>query len=104
MLIEHQLDDSNFIIEPTPKNTAPAIALAVAHISNLDTSPIMMIHPSDHYIEDENKYKKLIEEIMPNISKGLFTIAIPPQNPVTGYGYIKTAQSDSRILKVESLF
>lgn len=81
----------NFIIEPSGKSTAPAIALAAAHIIKKDPSAIMGLFPADHLIKNENKFilsvKKAIKVASENNS--LVTFGIKPTFPATGYGYIQ---------------
>ena len=51
----------NYIIEPSGKNTAPAIALAAAHILKRDKNAIMGIYPADHIITGSKKFEEVIK-------------------------------------------
>lgn len=81
----------NFIIEPSGKNTAPAIALAAAHIVKKDPSAIIGFFPADHLIKNEKEFnlsvKKAIKVASENSS--LVTFGIKPTFPSTGYGYVQ---------------
>jgi len=81
----------NYIIEPSAKNTAPAIGLAAQHIIKRNSNAIMGIYPSDHLIIDENKFQMTIDKAQEMITQNptLITIGINPTYPATGYGYIK---------------
>ena len=47
---------SNFIIEPYAKNTAPALALALATIQSRDPEAMVAILTADHHIADPDKF------------------------------------------------
>jgi mannose-1-phosphate guanylyltransferase/mannose-6-phosphate isomerase len=82
--------DTRFIIEPEPKNTAPAIGLAAVHIKNINSNAIMFVFPSDHLIKDNDKFCEVMLQTVKVASEGyLVTIGIVPDRPETGYGYIK---------------
>lgn len=40
----------NVIVEPQARNTAPAIALATAHVAHVDPQGIVIVHPSDQHV------------------------------------------------------
>lgn len=88
-----------FLIEPLPRNTAPAIALAAFYLRRQDPDSIIAVFPSDHYIEGEEEYGNALEQAYQLAKKGhLVTIGIKPTRPDTGYGYIKAGEvvSDSK--------
>jgi mannose-1-phosphate guanylyltransferase len=43
---------------PRPATTAPAIALAAAHLSRIDPDAIMVSSPSDHLLEDGERWQR----------------------------------------------
>ncbi|TDJ82090.1 mannose-1-phosphate guanylyltransferase/mannose-6-phosphate isomerase [Campylobacter volucris] len=86
-----QLNDvkvnSNFILEPISKNTAPAIILACL---SLPLDEIVLVTPSDHLIKDEIVYKDVIYKAIEFAKEdNLVTFGIKPSKPEVGYGYIK---------------
>ena len=87
----NKLKWKNFIIEPSGKNTAPAIALAAAHILKKNPSAIIGMFPADHLIKDENKFILSVEKAIKVASTKnvLVTFGIKPTFPSTGYGYIQ---------------
>ena len=96
------INGNNIIYEPKPKNTAPAIYLALKHLSKIETNPIVGVYPSDHYIKHENKFYKVLEEIISFIEKkdeSIVTLGIKPEYPSTGYGYINI-NNNSRVSKI----
>ncbi len=81
----------SILLEPTGKNTAPAIALASLKALNTSHDPTLIILSSDHKIDDEENFKKVLEHGIKYASKGqLVTFGIIPNSPETGYGYIES--------------
>ena len=77
------------ILEPTGKNTAPAIALA-AFTELEDEDPLMLVLAADHVIQDNNAFVKAVTDAIPLVESGkLVTFGIVANEPNTGYGYIK---------------
>ncbi|AWG21419.1 mannose-1-phosphate guanylyltransferase [Flavobacterium faecale] len=75
------------IVEATPRNTAAAIAFA-AFAS--DPNDILIVTPSDHIIDDMDKYKEAMDEAVNKADNGfIVTFGIQPTKPETGYGYIE---------------
>lgn len=81
----------NFIIEPSGKNTAPAIALAAAVIHKKNPGAVMGLFPADHLIQNDQEFINCLNEgIKISESKDvLVTFGIEPTRPATGYGYIQ---------------
>jgi mannose-1-phosphate guanylyltransferase len=83
--------DSSIILEPTGRNTAPAIALA-ALLAEED--PILLVLSADHLIQDKASFTKAVNSAIPLAEEGkLVTFGVVPSNPNTGYGYIKKGES-----------
>ncbi len=95
----------NILVEPVGKNTAPAIALAAAHILDKDPNGIMVVLPSDHIIEPRDKFLADLEEgaRLADARRALAIFGIRPTRPETGYGYIEVGQKlDGRAFGVAS--
>jgi len=91
----HEIPESNFIKEPSGKNTAPAIGLAAIHIYKKDPKGVMAIYPADHLIQGQDQFistMKLAEDVAQK-ENVLMTIGIKPTDPSTGYGYIQYASN-----------
>ncbi|MCX5706043.1 MAG: mannose-1-phosphate guanylyltransferase/mannose-6-phosphate isomerase [Candidatus Omnitrophica bacterium] len=94
--VKHQvaafrISEANIILEPQGKNTAPAIGLCAQLISRRDKDATLIVLPSDHFIKNINKFRGCLKKAISLASHGLLvTLGIKPQNPSTGYGYIKT--------------
>jgi mannose-1-phosphate guanylyltransferase/mannose-6-phosphate isomerase len=78
------------ILEPTARNTAPAIAVAalVALADNPDA--ILAVMPSDHVVKDEARFAEGVKRAADVAATGkLVLFGIKPTEPHTGYGYIE---------------
>ena len=86
-----EIPKENFILEPSGKNTAPAIGLAALHIFKRDSDAVMGVYPADHLIVGDSKFKKIINNARKIVEKksALITIGIKPTYPAIGYGYIQ---------------
>ncbi len=103
-LVEEQLAAAGatpqaLILEPTGRNTAPAIALAaIAAGGNHGTADgaggdALLVMPSDHVIEDVAAFHAAIAAALPLVSQGwLVTFGIAPDAPETGYGWIQVGE------------
>jgi mannose-1-phosphate guanylyltransferase len=77
----------SIILEPVGRNTAPAIALA-AFVAEGD--PLLLVLAADHVIQDESAFTQAVTEAIPLAEAGkLVTFGVEPNEPHTGYGYIK---------------
>jgi mannose-1-phosphate guanylyltransferase len=84
------IDASTLILEPTARNTAPAIALA-AFAAEPDA--MLLVMPSDHVITDVPAFHAAIERAVPMVEAGwLVTFGIMPTMAETGYGYIRRGE------------
>ncbi|BAX78620.1 mannose-1-phosphate guanylyltransferase [Labilibaculum antarcticum] len=89
-----ELLESNILLEPCMRNTAPCIAYAAYKIKGLNPDANMVVAPSDHLITNEAEFIRVIKnglEFTVN-NDTLLTLGIQPHRPETGYGYI---QADS---------
>ncbi len=82
--------DHDIIIEPSGRNTAPAIAAAALRIQKTDPNAIMVVSPADHQIHDDNAFSAALEIAVEQAEKGdIVTFGIVPDRAATGYGYIE---------------
>ena len=85
------IKSKNIIIEPSGKNTAPAIGLAALRIKSIREDAVMGVFPADHLVIGAQKFAKTVRSAIQisNKSDGLVTIGIEPKFASTGYGYIQ---------------
>ncbi len=83
----------NFFCEPSPRNTAPAAAYALARLQARFPKFVMACLPSDHYIADPEAFRRLLQAARTLAEKEfLVTLGIAPSGPVIGYGYIEQGE------------
>ncbi|MCR4337811.1 MAG: mannose-1-phosphate guanylyltransferase [Candidatus Omnitrophica bacterium] len=95
----------NILLEPSGKNTAPAVCWAAAVIQDRDPEAVMAVLPSDHVILNRVEFWKCLVQANDLARKGhLVTMGIVPTRPETGYGYLETRavrQGKRKICRVE---
>ncbi|WP_121667868.1 mannose-1-phosphate guanylyltransferase [Mesonia aquimarina] len=105
-LVKEQLPkitQEQIVLEPAMRNTAPCILLAALKIQKKNKDALMLVAPSDHWIEDENAFIENLQISYDACQREdiLMTLGIKPSFPNTGYGYIKYAEkSVSPVKKV----
>lgn len=83
---------TRIVIEPSMRNTAPAIAAAALMIAKDDPDALIFVAPSDHIIEDEAAFKVAVDVAAKAAATGAFvTFGVRPTRPETGFGYIELA-------------
>ena len=113
-LVNEQLPvvkDTNIVLEPAMRNTAPCILMAALKIHKTNPNALMVVAPSDHWIEDEgafsNDLKAAFEACAEKPNEDgqdhlLVTLGIAPTFPHTGYGYIAYGESGDQLKKVSA--
>lgn len=83
-------DDACLILEPLPRNTAPALAAAALLQAEKDPEALMLVLPADHVITKPEGLRAACNSARAAATEGkIVTFAIVPNGPETGYGYIK---------------
>jgi mannose-1-phosphate guanylyltransferase/mannose-6-phosphate isomerase len=77
------------MLEPEGRNTAPSIIIAALYALKQFNDPLLLVMPSDHYLDFEYFSQRIIEaEALANLGK-LVIFGITPTSAQTSYGYIK---------------
>ncbi len=89
------------VLEPAMRNTAPCILYASMKIKKQNPNAVMVVAPSDHWIEDEVQFVANLQRSFDLCEREetLMTLGILPTFPNTGYGYIEFDKLDSRPIK-----
>lgn len=106
-LVQEQLPEvqqDQIVLEPAMRNTAPAVLLAALKIAKRNKKGIMVMAPSDHWIEDEDAF---VEDIAAAFDacrekERIITLGIKPSFPNTGFGYIKFEEEGGLLHKVQN--
>jgi mannose-1-phosphate guanylyltransferase len=93
-LVKEQLPevrDSEILLEPVGRNTAPCIAYAAFKIRQRNPHAGILVAGSDYLILNEENFRHDVELGLDEAAKGnvIMTLGIPPTRPDTGYGYIQ---------------
>jgi len=92
--------NARYILEEIGRNTAPAIYFAAL---TSDPDDILLIMPSDHWIEDTQKFTTLVTRGAEACKEDVWlTFGITPSTPATGYGYIDANSGAGDLAEVRS--
>jgi mannose-1-phosphate guanylyltransferase/mannose-1-phosphate guanylyltransferase/mannose-6-phosphate isomerase len=84
---------ATIVLEPSARNTAPAIAAAALQAAGDDPEAVILVVPSDHIIRDVPRFLGHVAEALPEALGGaLVTFGLQPVRPETGYGYIRCGE------------
>ena len=94
------------VLEPSMRNTAPCILYASLKIQKENPEAIMIVAPSDHWIEDEKAFSHDVQNAFDFCQEkdALMTLGIKPSFPNTGYGYIEFNKDEQELIKAVSTF
>lgn len=94
------------LLEPAMRNTAPCILYASLKIQKQNPNAIMVVAPSDHWIEDENAFTANLQQCFNfcESENALMTLGIQPTFPNTGFGYIEYDKTNQNLIKKVSQF
>lgn len=82
---------TNLLVEPSPRDSMPAIGLAAAVIGTIDPDAIIGSFAADHVIDDQVSFAEAIGQAVAVAAGGLITtIGITPAGPSTAFGYIES--------------
>lgn len=79
----------NLLLEPSPRDSMPAIGLAAAIIERSDPDAVVGSFAADHRIPDPERFVDAVREAIEAAEQGyVVTIGITPTEPSTAFGYI----------------
>ncbi|MEL6918070.1 MAG: mannose-1-phosphate guanylyltransferase [Bacteroidota bacterium] len=89
------------VLEPAMRNTAPCILYAALKIQKMNPNAVMVVAPSDHWIEDEDAFARDVQTCFDRCEQEdvLCTLGITPTFPNTGFGYIEYEKGNEASLK-----
>lgn len=89
-LAQEDTESGAIIIEPSARNTAPAILAAALLLAEENPDAFMLVAPSDQVLSDIPDFHSAVERGLAAAEVGdLVTFGILPTRPETGYGYLK---------------
>ena len=89
---------ATLLLEPSGRNTAPALTLAALYAQEQSHDPILVVTPADQTIGNLSAFTAAIKNSIEIAKDGAIAIlGITPTAPETGYGYIKTQSNVSNV-------
>ena len=91
-----ELPETNILVEPEGKDTAPAVAWATLEVSKQHgEDAVVGFFPADHWIGDVSAYEQTLKAsaMLAAKEKAIVTLGIKPNYPATGYGYIEQGKT-----------
>ena len=100
------VNQEQIVLEPAMRNTAPCILYASLKIQKMNSNALMVVAPSDHWIEDEIAFADNLQLCFDycQANEAMLTLGIQPTFPNTGFGYIEFDKKDSNLIKKVSQF
>jgi mannose-1-phosphate guanylyltransferase len=96
-----EIKQEQVLLEPAMRNTAPCILYASLKIKKMNSDALIVVAPSDHWIEDEAAFAEDLLKCFEYCTQNdaLLTLGIEPTFPNVGYGYIEFDKSSSSVIK-----
>ncbi len=99
-LRKNKIKKFKIVLEPSKRNTAPAI-LSTALIKDIPNEQPLMFFAADHLIEKTSIFNKAINKNKDNLTdQNIFIFGIKPTAPSSEYGYFITKKVKGNINKV----
>ena len=88
--------ECTYLLEPSSRNTAPALLMAAIDITErYGPNTLMLVLPADHLITPISNFIHDVEIAAAAAKEGQIVVfGIPPKSPETGYGYIEAESLD----------
>ena len=104
-LIRRQLEEIGrsavVLLEPEPRDSAPAMAAACAWIEARDPQGVAVVVAADHHIPDAEGFRRAAETAVAAAQEGrIVTLGVAPSEPSTAYGYISPGDPLGAVRKV----
>jgi len=81
--------EAEIILEPSRRDSGPAVAIAAELVSRRDPGAIVLILAADHVIRDREAFLAACRDALPAAQSGqIVTFGLRPTHPSTDYGYV----------------
>jgi len=89
-LRELKTEPAAVLLEPTGRNTAPAVTLAALQALESGADPVLVVTSADQTVTDGAAFTAALRGAVAMAAEGAITVlGITPDRPETGYGYIR---------------
>ena len=95
-------DPGTVVLEPSARNTAPAMTLAALQAAEGGADPVLVGVAADHTVADLGAFTQALQAAVREAANGaIVVLGITPDRPETGYGYIKSSGAAAGVARVE---
>ncbi|WP_097190818.1 mannose-1-phosphate guanylyltransferase/mannose-6-phosphate isomerase [Caballeronia arationis] len=85
---------ARLIVEPSSRNTAPALSLAALASRSEDQDCVLVVMPADHLIRDTEAFQRSVLKAASFAERGaIVSLGVRPTRAETGFGYVKLGAS-----------
>lgn len=93
--------DADILVEPTGRNTAPAIAAAAGWVLNRAPEAMLAILPADHNVPDDAAFRAAISAVLAEVGGGrIATLGVQPTAPSAAMGYILLGEARGAVFEI----
>ena len=93
------IESATILLEPSSRNTAPAIAAAAMKVLQDNESDMLLVLPADHFIENVDLFHEAIQIAVEQAQNAkLVTFGVFPTSPNSNFGYIKADYAKKKLL------
>lgn len=94
---------AELILEPEPRDSAPAMAAACAWIAARDPQGVACVVSADHHIPDAIAFREAVLTAARGAEEGrIVTLGVAPHEPSTAYGYIAPGAPEGAVRRIEA--
>ena len=89
------LRPDRLVVEPSGRDTLPAVALGCAVIAAADPDAVVAVLTADHLIEPVSSFATTLDEAFALAEQrpdALITFGVVPDSPATGFGYLELGE------------
>ncbi|HEX7758225.1 MAG TPA: mannose-1-phosphate guanylyltransferase/mannose-6-phosphate isomerase [Caulobacteraceae bacterium] len=98
------MERATILLEPVARNTAAAIAAAVALAAERDPAALILVMPADHVILDAQRFVRDVVQCAPWAAEGYSVLfGVEPTSPASGYGYIRRGLERSQAARLSDV-
>lgn len=104
-LREAGVDLGAALLEPTSRNTAPALTLVALATAQDGNDPVLVVSPADQTVANNAAFTVALQQAIQGAADGCIVIlGVKPTRPETGYGYIQTLVEPGRAAQTVQRF
>jgi mannose-1-phosphate guanylyltransferase len=89
--VRERVPEAELLVEPSPKDSGPALAYATHRIAERHDDPVVLALPSDHAVGDVDAFRGAMRTGARVAARrdALVAFGVDPSRPDTGYGYVE---------------